>query len=302
MTDFYPIGRGLAGLGRSGALLVVTLSYLVAGVAVLVTVMLLPVQHPIAAVFWGDLVATLVIFGLSMLVGNSSLYDPYWSVAPPVIAAAWLAAGTTGVGLRQGLVVVLITAWALRLTGNWVSGWDGLSQEDWRYGRLRQERGRLPWWLVSLAGIHLFPTVIVFAGMLSVWPALTGTRPIGWLDLLAVAVTAGALAMETVADLQLRRFTRVPANRGRVAEVGLWRWSRHPNYLGEIGIWWGLFVFGLAAAPDWWWTVLGPLAMVALFVGVSVPMMDRRSAERRPRYAEYAARTPALLPYRRPRT
>src|SRR5690606_11196705 len=189
--------------------------------------------------------------------------DPYWSVAPPVIAVAWLGAATTGVGARQGLVVVLIVAWATRLTWNWASGWAGLSQEDWRYVQLRQQRGRLPWWLVSLTGIQLVPTLVVFAAMLSVWPALTGTGPISWLDLIAAAVTTGALVLETVADLQLRRFVRLPANSGRVANVGLWRWSRHPNYVGEIGIWVGLFLFGLAAAPDWWWTVVGPLAMVA---------------------------------------
>jgi steroid 5-alpha reductase family enzyme len=300
VTDNYPIGRELAGLSRGAALLVVAVSYVVAGIAGFIVVWLLPAMHPIAAAFWGDLAATLVVFGLSVVVGNASLYDPYWSVAPPVIAVAWLAAAPSGVGLRQSLVIVLIGLWAVRLTGNWVYGWRGLSHEDWRYVQLRRDRGPVPWWVVNLTGIQLVPTLFVFAGMLSVWPALSGDRPVGWLDALAVLVTTGALLLETTADRQLHRFARDPANRGRVAEVGLWRWSRHPNYLGEIGIWWGLWLFGLAAAPSWWWTVVGPLGMVCLFVGISIPLMERRSAARRSDWADYRARTPALVPWRTP--
>jgi steroid 5-alpha reductase family enzyme len=297
--DVYPIGRGLAGLGRPAALSLVAAAYLLAGVLGVVAAAALSGWHPIAAAFWGDLVATVVIFLLSVVLGNASLYDPYWSVAPPVIAVGWLAAVDTGLAVRQLLVIALIALWAVRLTANWASGWRGLSHEDWRYVQLRvQTRGRLPWWVVSFGGIQLMPTLVVFAGMLSVWPALAGDRPLGPVDLLAAAVTLGAVALETVADLQLHHFTNDPANRGRVAEVGVWRRTRHPNYLGEIGFWWGLWLFGLAAAPSWWWTVVGPLTMVALFVFASIPLMERRSLARRPDYADYAARVPALLPLR----
>ena len=161
-----------------------------------------------------------------------------------------------------------------------------------------QTAGRLPWWLVNLAGIQLMPTLVVFLGLLPAWPAVAaGTRPLNAIDIVATVVTASAIAVEALADRQLHRFTAAPANRGRIADHGLWRWSRHPNYLGEIGFWWGIWLFGLAAAPNWWWTVIGPLVMVALFVFVSVPLMDRRSLERRPDYAEHMRRVPALLPW-----
>lgn len=297
-VDAYVIGRGLARLRRSTALLLVTAAYLVAtavgvGIGIAASV---AGWHPLLAALVGDLTGTVVVFAISMVVGNSSLYDPYWSVAPPVIAAGWLAVAA-GLPARQVLVLVLILSWAVRLTANWAIGWSGLSHEDWRYVRMRQQtHGRLPWWLVSFGGIQLVPTLVVFVGMLPVWPALTGNRALGAVDLLACVVTTAAVTLETVADRQLHRFTGDPANRGTVAEVGLWRWCRHPNYLGEIGFWWGMWLFGLAAAPGWWWTVIGPLTMVALFVFASVPLMDRRSRERRPGYAEYASRVPALLP------
>jgi len=292
----YVIGRRLAGVDRPVALLLVALAYVLAAVAGIL-VAWASGAHPITAAFYGDIVATLVVFALSMAVGNSSLYDPYWSVAPPVIAAGWLTVVASGSPSRQSLVLLLITLWAIRLTANWAVGWQGLSHEDWRYVQLRGEtRGRMPWWLLSLTGIQLMPTLMVFAGMLSVWPALIGNRTLNVIDAIALVVTGGAIVVEALADVQLRRFTGDPANRGRVAEVGLWRWTRHPNYLGEITFWWGLWLFGIAAAPDWWWTVVGPVAMVALFVFVSVPLMERRSQQRRPDYAEYAQRVPALLP------
>jgi steroid 5-alpha reductase family enzyme len=284
----YRVGRGLAGSSRATGFALVGVTYLVAGgVAWAISK---THHHPLTVAFWADVAATLVVFLTSMLVGNSSLYDPYWSVAPPVIVLAW----TTN-GARPILVDVLVLAWAIRLTANWARGWRGLGHEDWRYVQIR-EQNKAPWWLVSLTGIQLMPTLTVFAGLLAVWPAFTTTRPINVIDVLAGVVTVAAIALEATADIQLRRFTRDPANRGKVADRGLWRISRHPNYLGEIAFWWGLWLFGLAAAPSWWWTVAGPIVMVLLFALVSVPLMDKRSLARRPAYAEYMRRVPALLP------
>jgi steroid 5-alpha reductase family enzyme len=198
------------------------------------------------------------------------------------------------------VVLLLVAAWAVRLTGNWMIGWRGFTQEDWRYVDMRAStHGRLPWWLVSLVGIQLVPTLIVFAGLLSLWPALAVPRHgFGWLDVVATVVTVGAIVLETVADNQMRAFVRDPANRGKPNGVGLWGLSRHPNYLGEISFWWGLWLFGLGAAPSWWWTVVGPVVMVLLFETTSIPMMEQRSMQRRSEYQDYQRRVPRLLPVR----
>lgn len=298
--DGYRVGRGLATASRPVGFSVVTAAYLAAGVVAWGVVVALPDQHPIWVALWADLAATAVVFAASMAVANSSLYDPYWSVAPPVIAVGWVLWSGDGLSLRQAVVLVLVLAWAVRLTANWALGWRGLSHEDWRYVQMRDQLPRrVPWWLVSLTGVQLMPTLVVFVGMLAVFPAVTETgRAFGVLDAVAAAVTAVAIAVEATADRQLHRFAADPANRGRVIDRGLWRRSRHPNYLGEIGFWWGMWLFGLAAAPGWWWTVIGPLGMVLLFTFVSVPMMDRRSLQRRPDYAEHMRRVPAIVPLR----
>jgi steroid 5-alpha reductase family enzyme len=254
--------------------------------------------HPIEVAIAADVAATVVVFAFSFAVGNSSLYDPYWSVAPLPIALWWIAAGGEGPPVeRRALVVLLVAAWGARLTWNWWRGWGGLDHEDWRYERIRERSGRA-YWLASFAGIHLFPTAMVLLGCLPLWPALgVGARPLGWLDALAFAVTAGAIALEAIADQQLRRFrTRADRRPDAILEEGLWRWSRHPNYLGEMGFWWGLWLFAVAAAPGWAWTAVGPLAMTAMFLFASIPMLERRMAERRPDWPDHAARVSRLLP------
>jgi steroid 5-alpha reductase family enzyme len=300
-TSTYPTGRRWARLSRPSAFAVVTGLYAVAGAVAALTWALLPGHHPVTVALAADVVATVVVFALSMLLANSSVYDPYWSVAPPLVALAWavVAPGAFGTA-RQVVVLVLVIAWAVRLTGNWAIGWHGLQQEDWRYIRLRDDsRGRLPWWLVSFGGIQLMPTLVVFLGLLPLWPALGAARHgFGALDVVATIVTVVAIVVETVADNQMRAFTRTPAARGRSMTTGLWSRSRHPNYLGEITFWWGLWLFGMAADPSWWWTVVGPLVMVALFETASIPMMEQRSTQRRADYGEYQQRVPRLLPVR----
>ncbi|BEL02911.1 DUF1295 domain-containing protein [Actinoplanes sichuanensis] len=293
----YRIGGNLAGSSRPVGFAVVTLAYVVAGLAAWAVAALVTGPHPLLVTFYADLVATLVVFVASLLVANASLYDPYWSVAPAVIVIAWVFAAPPQAG-RQVAVLALMLIWSIRLTTNWALSWRGLSHEDWRYVQLReQRRPGVPWWLINLVGIQLMPTLVVFAGLLAVWPATTVTgRSWNLLDVAAVVVTAGAILLETTADRQLHRFAGDPANRGAIIDRGLWRHSRHPNYLGEITFWWGMWLFGLAAAPDWWWTIVGPVTMVLLFTFVSVPMMDRRSLIRRPAYAEHMRRVPALLP------
>ena len=298
----YPTGRFFAGLTRLASFAVVVAFYVVAGAAAWLTAVLLRHHHPITVAFVADLVATVVIFALSVVLANASLYDPYWSVAPPIIAIAWAFSAPDGLGdsarARQIVAIGLLTVWAIRLTGNWAIGWHGLTQEDWRYVHLRETRGPLPWWLVNFVGIQLVPTLVVFIGALPLWPALAApTHRFNVLDVLAAVVTATAIAIETIADNQMRAFTRDPANRGRTIDVGLWSRSRHPNYLGEIGMWCGLYLFGLAANPSWWWTIAGPVVMVLLFETASIPMMEQRSLQRRPTtYADYQRRVPRLLP------
>ena len=283
---------------RARAFALILLAYAAGLLAASLCVAWLPSGTPLARAFWADVVATCVVFAFSRSFDNSSFYDAYWSVAPVPIAFYWLsvpqAAGADG--LRQILVMTLLCAWAARLTWNWARGWSGLDHEDWRYVDKRRQAGSL-YWLVSFAGLHMMPTLLVFAGCLALWPALAaGSRPIGALDLLACTVTAGAIALEAVADQQLRRFRLSQPSAEAILETGVWAWCRHPNYLGEIGFWWGLFLFAPAAQPKAWWMGAGALAITLLFRFASLKLIDDRMLARRPAYRARMQRVPALLP------
>jgi steroid 5-alpha reductase family enzyme len=252
--------------------------------------------HAFRTLYVADVVATVIIFAFSIRWNNGSVYDPYWSVVPPFIALYWIAQAVHASTLRQVVVTVLVFLWGIRLTYNWARGWPGLHHEDWRYVDL-YKTAPMPKWAISFLGIHFFPTVMVLLGCLALIPALAhGGDSFGLLDAVALVITAGAILIELVADEQLRSFGRTKQP-GDIIANGLWAYSRHPNYFGEITFWWGLFLFGFSANSNYWWTIIGPLAMTAMFQWASIPMLDRRSVERRPGYAEHMRRVNAVVPW-----
>ncbi|GAA1699275.1 DUF1295 domain-containing protein [Dietzia cercidiphylli] len=243
-----------------------------------------------------DLIATVVIFAFSRFYGNSTFYDAFWSVIPPLLAFYWWIAADAGVNdVRWWLMMIVLLAWAVRLTINWIRTFPGMHHEDWRYPMVRERAGRFEF-VADLMGIHVFPTLQVFAGLVPVYVVATRAgEPLGWLDFVAFGVGLAALALETIADLQMHRFiaTRTP---GQVMDTGVWSWSRHPNYFGECGIWFSMGLFGLSAWPGAWWVFVGTFAMLAMFLAVSIPMMEQRSLERRPEYARVVERVSLFIP------
>ena len=264
-------------------------------VAVLVVRAVAP-GHSLVAIALGDVIATTVIFVISVLVNNSSIYDPYWSLQPAAIVGYYLWLVYPDVGARQILVGALVCLYAVRLTSNFYRDWPGLVEEDFRYADLRRRFGRL-YWPVSFAGIHLFPTVMVYLGCLPLFAvAHPAAATVNWLDFIGALVMLLAVALAFIADEQLRVFRRDPVKRGMNIISGLWKRSRHPNYLGEVATWWGLYLFALAAGVRWWWTGVGALAITLMFVFISVPMMERRELATRTGYRVYLEHTPMLLP------
>jgi len=162
---------------------------------------------------------------------------------------------------------------------------------------LRTSTGRA-YWLVSFVGLHLMPTIQVFFGCLPLYAALAvGTRPLGALDLLATLVTGGAIALEARADKELVRFRQSQPPRDAILASGVWAWSRHPNYFGEMSFWWGLWLFALAAAPAYWWTVVGAAAITLMFRFASLPLIETRMLQRRPGFAAHQQRVSMVVPW-----
>lgn len=283
---------------RVGTLAAVAMTYVVAGGLGLAWLTLGP-ESPwlLLDSLVADLLATSVIFAASRATHNSSFYDAWWSVAPPLLVLFWwLAREHETVGWRAALLGLVIGVWAVRLTANWVRTYPGHPHEDWRYELLRSRAPRLEV-LIDLLAIHVFPTLQVFVALVPAYVAVSvGTRPLGWLDGVALVVGVGAIVLETQADRELRAFAgrRRP---GEILATGLWGWSRHPNYFGELCVWISVALFGIAASPgDWWWLVLGVVGLVAMFQGASIPMMEERSLARRPDYQRVIDTVPRFVP------
>jgi steroid 5-alpha reductase family enzyme len=285
-------------ISKARSLTLVTVAYIIAiGVAAAWLAWGPPTGRLWLDTFIADILATLVVFAFSRSYRNSSFYDAYWSVIPPLLTLYWWSQAAPGVDqLRCWLVCVLVTLWGIRLTANWVYGFPGLHHEDWRYPMFRERAGRWAF-VVDLVAIHLIPTTQVFAATLPVYVCVTHVgADIRWLTILAFVVGLAAVTLELVADVQMHRFVR-DRSPGAAMDRGLWSWSRHPNYFGEFSFWFSLALFGVAASPsDAWWLFLGALAMLGMFLGASIPMMETRSLQRRPEYSDVVDRVPRFVP------
>lgn len=244
-------------------------------------------------VFAADIAATVFLFLVSLPLENASVYDPYWSVAPIVILP--LAMRAFGVW-NAGTIALLccVTYWGVRLTANWAYTFQGYDHQDWRYTMLREKSGAL-YQLVSLFGIMLFPTLVVYLCLL---PALHYIQfgGINLVTLLGFALCISAATLQLVADVQLHRFQRQAKNRGQIIRHGVWRHARHPNYLGEILMWWGVFVVLLSVRPSLWLLGIGALTNTLMFLLISIPMAESRMAGYKEGFDRYVQETNRLLP------
>lgn len=234
-----------------------------------------------------------VVWLVSLVRRDASLADVFWGLG--FAALAWLYRDLGDAeSLRAVLVPALVTIWGARLSAHilWRSRGRG---EDPRYAAMRRRWGaRFP--LVSLFTVFWLQAAVLWIVALPLLQVQTAPAPWSWLDGLGVALFVAGFAFEAVGDLQLLRFRADPANRGRVLDEGLWRYTRHPNYFGDATLWWGLGCLALAT-PGGAWTLAGPALMTFLLHRVSgVTLLEKGLHETRPGYRDYATRTSPFFP------
>jgi steroid 5-alpha reductase family enzyme len=231
----------------------------------------------------------------SLVRSDVSLVDRVWAVL--IVGAGWIyLVQLPSAGMRGLAMLLLASLWALRLSlfitwRNWGHG------EERRYQAIRA-RNQPGFAFKSLYLVFALQAVLAWIVSAPFLAAAPTSQPLGLLDGLGLVLAAFGLVFEAVGDWQLARFKADPAHRGQVMDRGLWRFTRHPNYFGEVCVWWGLWLTAIAGAG--WagaWSIVSPLLMTVLLLKVSgVSLLEKDITERRPAYRAYIARTNAFLP------
>jgi steroid 5-alpha reductase family enzyme len=240
--------------------------------------------------------ALTLIWVISLVVRDVSIVDVFWGLGFGLISAAaiWRHAPPDP---RSLLIFAIVALWAVRLALHLFLRWRRLGHEDRRYAAMRRKAGPR-FAVMSLFTVFWLQAVVLWVVSLPLQAAFAAPpSPLGPVDFAGAAIAIGGLLIEALADHQLTRFGRNPANSGKVLDTGLWAWSRHPNYFGDTAMWWGVFLLCISASHVWW-TVIGPIVMTYFLLNVSgVPMLERKMADRRPEYAEYIRRTSSFVPW-----
>ena len=277
---------------RAASFIAVTIVYILAAVIGVGVYLALPFDWWLSLLI-ADMVATVLTFAFSLLFGNASVYDPYWSVQPLVILLAFaVGRELTALGV---LLLAAVFFWGIRLTANWAYTFHGLEHQDWRYTMLKEKTGVF-YPIVNFVGIHTVPTLVVYGCILPAVYAIREGLAANALSVVFICISFASATMQGVADIEMHKFRG--KHEGVFIRDGLWKYSRHPNYLGEILMWWGVGLSVVATAPDAWYLLVGAAANTALFFFVSIPMADRRQS-RKAGFDEYKKQTRMLLPIKK---
>ncbi len=233
----------------------------------------------------------LLVWFISIRIRDASIVDMVWGVLFIVATGvAWLLQDETT--LRGTLCLGLVVLWGARLSAylafrNW--GHD----EDRRYQAMRTKWGGKFWW-VSLFTVFLFQAVLACAISFPAQWVQSSPGELNHWDYLGSCTFIFGFLFQAVADRQLQIFLK-DKKPGAVMNKGLWRYSRHPNYFGEVVLWWGMYI--IVAAAGGAYTVFAPALITFLILKVSgVVMLEKDIAKRRPQYAEYVRTTSSFIP------
>jgi steroid 5-alpha reductase family enzyme len=234
-------------------------------------------------------------FAIAKRVGKHSVIDAAWGLLFVAVAVvAFVRSDDAGEPIRRWLLLVLPTVWGLRLAAHIARRSRG-KPEDPRYERLLAKAHGNPD-LYALRMVYLLQGALAFVIASPIVVGAFETADVGALTWAGVAMWAVGVLFEAVGDAQLAAFRRDPANRGRVMNIGLWRYTRHPNYFGDACVSWGLF---LIAADAWPGVLTGyaPVIMTLLLTkGSGARLLDQHMSGR-PGWSAYAQRTSSFVPW-----
>lgn len=242
-----------------------------------------------------NVVMTLIVFFFSNITKNASVYDPYWSVIPIVIVIQWLLI-YENLSANVILLLLAVLVWGIRLTYNWWKNWTGFKHQDWRYTHLYNQAPKV-YFITNLMGIHMIPTLVVYAQLINAHDIMQ-FKGVSVVFVIGLIISLMAAVIQFIADKQMYDFRTSDQKTKLCIDHGLWKYSRHPNYLGELLFWIGIYIMYLSHVRTIDINIVYPILMIFLFMFISIPMMEKKLANREG-YSEYKQRVSMLLPFKK---
>ena len=252
--------------------------------------------HVLIASLIANVAMTLLIWFVGLMLKNASTYDPYWSVYPPLQILFWFLIFNQELTLMRLLLLLAFWFWGIRLTWNWMINFKNLKNQDWRYTMIQSRNPKL-WFLANLFGINLMPTLIVFIQLISVYYWIQSEEVLNQVSIFGFMGMIVATLLQIISDKQMRNFRNAHQSNKLCMRQGLWKYSRHPNYFGEVLFWWSTYLFVFGTTKEITLTILPPVLMTLLFMFISIPMMERKILITRPEYKQIQSEISILIPF-----
>ena len=283
---------------KTKGLLILLFSYIISFIIGLISFKFFENNIPIIwNILIANVVSTIVIYIIGCIYKTASIYDPYWSIQTVVIYICLMIYYKT-INVGNVIFLICILFWAIRLTYNFIHGFNDISYIDWRYKMLKEKTNKL-YPIVNLLGIHLVPTLIVYFASIPSFLYVINNNDFELINVVGLLIMILATLLELISDYNMIQFKKVRKDKNEIINIGLWKYSRHPNYLGEILFWYGVSLTFILSNVSLWYVIIGAILNTLLFVFISIPMAENHLSSYKENYSDYKQKTRMLLPLKK---
>ncbi len=256
---------------------------------------LIKIDNIIIKLFVISLIWTTILWITSLIIKSSSITKPFLSLIPTFLVCIY-SFKTKDINTQTYLIIVPFIIWSISITINYLIRLNDLKEEDWRFFEITNKHPKLKF-LINLFGNHFLPVLVIYIAILPVFHYLnlSTVTNINLSTIIALIIVILGILIELIANIQMNKFKKNLKNPFEVNKTGLWKISRHPNYLGEIMMWWGTFLMMLSLDDKKLLFFLGPLLITLAILIINIPMMEKRQLNKKYDYKEYQNTTNMLL-------
>lgn len=275
--------------------LIIILIYAIMLISYIFLEPLLKINDIIIKLFIVTLIWTTYLGIFSLLFKNIEIFKLFWFIAPIFLVTIY-AKTITELNIQSYLIIICLGLWSLKSVINWIIRFKNLIEKDWR--QIYYEEKYQKWWpIFNLFAYHFGPMIIIYLGIVPIFYYISYStfKNINLSTIIGLLIMIAGIIIEMLADEQMNKFKRITKDQLSVNQTGLWKFSRHPNYLGELMVWWGSYLMMLSLDESKFLLFLGPLLITLLILIIRIPLMEKHELKNKYDYKEYMENTNILL-------